>query len=185
VTRQRLRPAHTPEELARIYAVPHNHAQWSDHILRVDTTVKFGTEVFGALSLGADLSCGSGAILRGLPVARRIFGDFAPGYQYTGPLEETLEQIPDVDLYVCCETLEHVDDPDAVLKQIRAKSAALLLSTPIDAWDDTNEEHYFAWSSADLVEMLAATGWDLVDYMELDFRALSPSHYNFAIVAAR
>lgn len=185
MTRQRLRPAHTPEALSRIYAIPHNHAQWSDHIMRVDTTVKFGAEAFGALSLGADLSCGSGAILRGLPVARRIFGDFAPGYQYTGPLEETLEQIPDVDLYVCTESIEHVDDPDAVLKQIRAKSGALLLSTPIDAWDDANEEHYWAWSMADLEEMLAATGWDVVDYMELDFRGCGPHFYNFAIIGCR
>lgn len=185
MTRKRLRPAHSPEDLARIYATPHNHTRWDDHVMRVDHTVNFAVEVIGTAGLAADLSCGSGAILAGLPVARRIFGDLAPGYEYTGALEQTLEQIPDVDLYVCCETLEHVDDPGVVLKQVRAKASMLLLSTPIEAWDDTNVEHYWAWDRGGVEELLADADWGVMDFMELDFRGCGTQFYCFGIWACR
>jgi hypothetical protein len=187
VTRQRIRPAHTPEELARIYATPHDHRRWRDHHLRVAMTIEVARWLAedNAVRSAADLSCGNGAILSALPAASRHFGDFAPGYDLTGPIEDTIEQIPDVDLYVCSETLEHLDDPDKVLKAIRAKTRTLVLSTPVDAWDDTNPEHYWAWSRADVEEMLAAAGFEPVVYSALDFRALGPYYYQFGIWGLR
>jgi hypothetical protein len=171
VTRIRLRPAHSPDELARIYARPHDHTQWSDHLLRVAVTAQFAHQLTGRVARVADLSCGDGAILKALDVGQRYLGDYASGHDYTGPIEATIEQIPDVDLFVCCETLEHLDDPDLVLKAIRAKARRLVVSTPVDAFDDTNPEHYWAWSRAAVEEMLSAAGFDPAVYLALDFRA--------------
>jgi hypothetical protein len=169
--RKRLRPAHTPEQLAQIYATPHDHTQWPDHIARVDATIAIAKALAGGtLDSAADLSCGSGAVLGALNVRRLHLGDYARGYEYVGPNEETIEAIPEVDMFVCTETLEHLDDPDAVLKAIRAKARMLVLSTPVDAWDDDNIEHYWAWSQADVEEMLAAAGFTVAGYAELDFR---------------
>jgi hypothetical protein len=171
--RQRLRPAHTPEQLARIYARPHDHRRWPDHHLRVDATIALARWMAGGtVGRAADLSCGNGAVLAAIDAEVKVFGDFAPGHEVTGPLEDTLEQLEPVDLYVCAETLEHLDDPDKVLVQIRGKARGLVLSTPVDAWDDDNEEHYWSWSRADVEGMLTGAGFRLGVYSAVDFRPL-------------
>lgn len=175
--RQRLRPAYSDTDLARIYAVPHDHTQWVDHRLRVAMTVLVARSVDRGATTGADLSCGDGAILRALNLRERHFGDYAPGHRYTGPVEKTLAEIPDVHLFVCTETLEHLDDPDGVLKQVRDKTQRLVLSTPVDAWDDTNLEHYWAWDREAVEAMLTGAGFQVVVYAELDCR---PSEGDYA-----
>lgn len=173
MNRQRLRPAYGPEELARIYATPHDHRRWRDHHLRVNATIEVARWMcvtMGGVETAADLSCGNGAILSAIPAHDRHFGDYAPGYAYTGPIEQTIEQIPPVDLFVCSETIEHLDDPDVVLKSIREKTRWLVLSTPVDAWDDDNLEHYWAWSRDGVEEMLTAANLTPVVYSTLDFR---------------
>lgn len=168
--RARLRPAYSPERLAEIYAVPHDHTKWSDHKVRVAVTVQLAHALSGRVESAADLSCGDGAVLGSLRAQRKHLGDLAPGYEYNGPLEQTLQRLPNVDLYVCCETLEHVDDPDLVLKAIRETTRDLVLSTPVDAWGDRNPEHYWAWSRADVEGMLTAAGFEVAVYNELDLR---------------
>lgn len=127
----------------------------------------------GSLTL-ADLSCGNAAVLTGIekrfPVqsVSLITGDIAPGWTYEGPIEETILQIPQSDLFVCAETLEHLDDPDSVLKAIREKARALVLSTPVWSWDDTNGQHLWAWSVGDILLMLEAVNWRCIEYSEVD-----------------
>ncbi len=184
--RKRLRPAHPPEDLARIYATPHNHAQWHDHVLRIEATIDVARKlVDGPVRSAADLSCGSAAVLKALDVELLHLGDYAPGYEYTGPIEETIHQIPPVDLFVCTETIEHVDDPDRVLRDIRAKTQMLVLSTPVDNWDDTNVEHYHAWDEAGVEEMLTAAGFEIEVHLLLDFRPHGPEYYCFSIIGCR
>lgn len=173
MTRQRLRPPHSAADLARIYATPHDHRRWRDHHLRVDVTIQVARWMaYGDVTSAADLSCGNGAILGALPVRTRIYGDFAPGYDLTGPIEETVEQLPKVDLFICSETLEHLADPDKVLTQIRARTSRLVLSTPVGAWDDDNPEHYWAWDHEEVCGMLRAAGFLKSVYCEVDFRAM-------------
>lgn len=174
--RVQLREPWSDDELARMYAKPHDHRGWGDHILRVDATIKAGLELVGdGVSTAADLSCGSGAILDAMPAAVKFYGDLAPGYEFTGPLDDTIQQIPDVDLFISTETIEHLPNPDATLKAIGAKARMLLLSTPIDAWDDGNLEHYWAWDRAAVEAMLTAAGFRVLTY-----RYIWPS-YKFGI----
>ncbi len=174
--RERLRPAMSAGELAEMYAVPHDHHRWGDHEIRVNATILAGLKLCGPGVLSAaDLSCGNGSILSAMPAALRYFGDLAPGYHITGPIEQTVGQLPDVDLVVCCETIEHLDDPDVVLKAIRDKTSLLLLSTPVDAWDDGNEEHYWAWDREAVEDMLDDAGFSVIEYAEV-----APS-YRFGI----
>jgi hypothetical protein len=182
--RQRVRPVWTPDELARIYAKPHDHTAFHDHKLRVAATIQIGKWLAPAMNSAADLSCGNGAILYGLNAFERVFGDYAPGWSLTGPIEETIDQIEPVDMFVCSETIEHLDDPDAVLAKIRAKTKVLLLSTPVDAWDDANLEHYWAWSRTDVEEMLAVAGFKSVVFSEVDFRPCGMV-YSFGIWGCR
>lgn len=176
----RLRPAHTPDELARIYETPHQHSKWADHLVRVAVTAQFAHSLAGHVGTAADLSCGDATIINALDVGTRYRGDFAPGYPITGPIDETIEQIPVVDLFVCCETLEHLDDPRLTLKRIRGKTRALVLSTPVDAFQDTNLEHYWAWSRQGVEEMLTAAVFETIVYTAIDFRP-SGAEYQFGV----
>jgi hypothetical protein len=156
--RIRLRPAHTWDRLREICAEPHAHAFWPDHRLRVAQTIALIREL-GIPDVIADLSCGDAAIGRALAPQQLILGDFAPGYEICGPIEETIQQIPHVGLFICSETIEHLDDPDEVLRQIRLRADTLALSTPIGEVTDSNDQHYWGWDTDGVHAMLTAAGW--------------------------
>jgi hypothetical protein len=169
--RTRLRPTYSDEDLAAIYAAPHRHDQWVDHLVRVQATLALGPWLRsrGATSV-ADLSCGDATIARGLGMEHVLLGDYAPGYPFSGPLERNLDLIDHHDVYGCSETIEHLDDPDLALRKIRAKADHLILSTPIDETvEDGNPEHYWGWGVEDMREMLVAAGFDPQVEMVLRF----------------
>lgn len=171
--RRRLRPTPELQQLMEMYPKPHRHDEWVDHRLRVAVTIEVARWMANITGRGraADLSCGDGAVLNALPeFTQRFYGDFAPGYGTAGPIENTIDDIPSVDLFVNTETLEHVDDPDRVLSLIRGKTRGLVLSTPVDAWQDDNEEHLWAWSRKGVEEMLHRAGFTPVVYTAVDLR---------------
>lgn len=168
---KQLRPFHSPEYLAEMYAQPHNHHIFGrGHFIRVELTKVLFQELCDRVNAtsGADLSCGNGDIIKSKPLTNCYLGDFAPGYQFTGPLENTIKQIPNVDIYVCSETLEHVEDPQDVLVKIRSKSRSLVLTTPIEKWDDSLAEHYWAWDREGIEELLTNAGWRVMTYVSFD-----------------
>lgn len=168
---KQLRPFYTPDELKEIYAEPHNHHLYGrGHYIRVELTKVLLRELcmLKEAETGADMSCGNGDILTSYPLATTYLGDFAEGYQYTGPLEETLKQIPRVDVYVCSETLEHVEKPQKVLGQIRGKSKSLVLTTPLEKWNDSQADHYWAWDREGIEELLTNAGWEVVNFVMFD-----------------
>lgn len=164
------------EELARLYATPHQHAQWVDHRIRVDVSAVLAAHVLQGPGVIVDLSCGDAAIAKRLgnyyPGCRLILGDYAPGYEQQGPIEETLAAVglEQADLWILSETLEHLDDPDAVLRDIRLRTRRLLLSTPEDEADDSNLEHLWSWSAEDIEAMLEKAGFKPLLYNGLDLR---------------
>jgi hypothetical protein len=163
----RLRPKHSDDALKQIYATPHEHTAWQDHIIRVNRTLEIAKTI-NDIKTAADLSAGDAFIINGLDLEQRFIGDFAPQYEFTGAIEETIEQIPDVDLFICSETLEHLDDPIAVLKQIRQKTKYLVLTTPHAKFNDVNEEHYWAWDKDGIAELLTDAGFETVSFELLD-----------------
>lgn len=180
MTRTRLRPAHTPAQLAQIYPTPHDHTRWRDHHVRVDATIALARGIENVQSV-ADLSCGDAAIATAIGAPTTILGDYAPRYTHTGPLEDTIHTIPAVDLYVCSETIEHLDDPDTALGLIRGKTKQLLLTTPIGNHGDTNIEHYWAWDRTDVEQMLTAAGFTTQATLMLDMRPAPWSPYCFGM----
>jgi ABC-type transport system substrate-binding protein len=175
---KRLRPKWSDAKLKKIYATPHDHTAWQDHILRVNKTLEIAQSIDGVKS-AADLSAGDASIIIALGLSETYIGDYAPRYEYTGPIEQTIEQIPDVDLYICSETLEHLDNPIAVLKQIRAKTKYLLLTTPHAKFNDVNEEHYWAWDKDGIAELLAEAGFETVSFELLELE--NDYYYDYQI----
>jgi 2-polyprenyl-3-methyl-5-hydroxy-6-metoxy-1,4-benzoquinol methylase len=175
--RERLRPAYTPEHLASLYEPGYDHTIWRDHRARVQSTIEFVLANVEDITSIADLSAGDGAIP--LTVAQQTgvtdvrLGDMSPAwidYQHHGPLEDTLKELEPVDLYVCSETLEHLDDPDTVLARIRSTAKRLIISTPCDETLE-NQEHYWRWSASDVCKMLEDAGWQPYAYTFLEYQA--------------
>lgn len=186
---ERVRPTHSDEVLAEIYSEPHDHRRYGHgHHLRVEATkvmAKWMRDAFELASV-ADLSCGNGeiALSLGFKPGDYHLGDYAPGHGYTGPLERTLALIPEVDLYICSETIEHLDDPRRALFQMRDVASHLVLSTPIGAWGDGNLEHYWAWDRSGVESLFTLVGWTPVMHMTVDSTVLGES-YEYGIWGCR
>jgi hypothetical protein len=186
--RRRLREMPSEGELAALYASPHDHLRWADHRVRVDVTVAL-TNAWLSLTVPpcsvGDLSCGDAAIPRRIhgagrpaedgphgPPSNLHLGDLAAGYAYTGPIEVTIREVPNLDVFVCCETIEHLDNPDVVLEGIRAKASRLVLSTPYDEQGKSNPEHLWSWNEQDVAQLLLAVGWHPQVLNLLDLRPM-------------
>lgn len=156
--RVRLREKYSDDKLREIYAAPHSHDYWYDHRVRVQASIGL-IKAYLPLQSVADLSAGDATIINALDIPEKHIGDYAPGYQYRGAIEDTIYQIPKVDLFICSETLEHLDNPDGALMDIRNKTKWLLLTTPIGENDNRNPEHYWGWDEDGVYEMLTRAGF--------------------------
>lgn len=171
--RTRLRPMPDRAALDRMYAAPHQHTVWAEHRVRVDVMGGLAHHLVPERGTVADLSCGDGAIAKRLAASHQatiVLGDYAPGYPIHGPIEETIDQIDTVDLFICSETVEHLDDPDTVLRSIRSRTDRLLLSTPDGEDNDQNPEHVWAWDADAMKGMLRNAGFMPEFFLALDTR---------------
>lgn len=168
---KQLRQFHNNEILAQIYAKPHDHKIYGrGHDVRVEVTkniVRDAIAMTNAKSI-ADLSCGNADIVKSTGIQNAFLGDYAPTYPLVGSIEKTIVEIPKVDIYVCSESLEHMEDPSQILRLIRDKAKYLVLSTPIENWEDTNAEHYWSWDRQGVEELLNESGWTSNIFLYLD-----------------
>lgn len=188
------------------YPEGYQHAVWPDHVERIAATVSFAApwlDYYNITSL-ADLSAGDGALVRGLlamapRVHRAYVGDLNPGPELSQgwnpakswvwvnqdptPLLSGMDQLDQhrkgeaVDLMVCSETLEHLDDPDAYLTRARFSARSILVTTPENETADDNAEHYWGWDSEAVSSMLHTAGWNTVDHKV--FQPLTAQTYRF------
>ena len=79
---------------------------------------------------------------------------------FSAPAAYSMMQLLMADLFICSETVEHLDDPDTVLKHIRKRCRALVLSTPLAEFTPVNPEHYWGWDHDGVREMLTAAEWE-------------------------
>lgn len=175
-------------EQAQQPATVQQHATSPDHLLRLQTTLSAAQWLAGGrMRRAADLSAGDGWLLRRIDAGDRYFGDAAAttGGWFRGPIETTVDYIPKVDLFLLCETLEHLDDPAGALDAIRPKTERLVLSTPLEAWQDDNPEHLWAWDRTGVESLLADAGFMLQARLVSDARPSSRLSYKFGIWLCR
>lgn len=180
------------------YDTPYDHTRWDDHRERVKWTIRelvlFTNRVWGSDTeiSAADLTCGDAAVMRGL-VRERVghvhttIGDivYNPNLacDVVGPIEETIiKTVPPQgwDLFICTETLEHLDMPDVVLKMLRGRTRSLLVTTPIGEWDDGNWEHVWGWDVDGVDEMLNSAG-----FIVAKFATMNAGHYTHGLWGCR
>jgi len=183
------------------YQVARNNAEWPDHVLRANVT--------GALIASTaptdviDPACGDGSIVMAAHHLRAI--QHATLFDISGPSVEILrerqqnrrnEDIPEdwrierssiedalgdgsYDLIVLTEILEHLEDPDAILRLARQRAIRLVASSPEmrPGQIDDNPEHLWMFDGEGYEEMLRTAGWTGVQKTHLAFRSM----YNFQI----
>lgn len=172
--RWKLREPHDDADLALVYDHQYDHTRWEDHKRRITYTRDFVDNaiwMWGGIHTVADLSCGDGAITKKLVEAGFdvTLGDFHPGWPIQGKIEDTIETIPNVDLFICSETLEHVKDPDGLMHAIRAKAKYAIFSTPANERVQDNPEHYWGWTVSGINTMLSSAGWHPVLHYVANF----------------
>lgn len=203
--RVQLRPFYTEEQLAQVYDHPYDHRRWEDHIFRIEHTICFVADLIQERKLqggsAIDLSCGDGAVLRELRRTGLVntveLGDRVPADHLTvvGPIEETIKNFqpqtivrccgkPGVnryfDLFICTETLEHIQDPDELLLAIRLTANYAIFTTPVGEFNDGNPEHYWGWDAEALREMLTTAG-----FIILAHEIVPTSYYTYQFWAVK
>ncbi len=155
------------------------HLEQEFHVPRLELAAQFVAEAL--LSEGkftvSDLGCGDGGLLS---LITRPGGVIAWGYDFcpansAGWAErgvkahqrdvfgEDADSIVYGDVSVMTEVLEHLADPHGALRLVRARSRALVCSSP---WNERpgmhSPEHAWAWDQAGYREMIEAAGWTVV-----------------------
>lgn len=113
-------------------------------------------------------------------IPRDALKDYAKGYALVGSIEQTIDHVRTADLFICSETLEHVSNPEKLLKRVANPARYLLVTTPIDAWEDTNDEHIWAWGKKDVENMCRKAGYQVSDFTNVDSREYGEP-YNYGI----
>jgi 2-polyprenyl-3-methyl-5-hydroxy-6-metoxy-1,4-benzoquinol methylase len=197
----RLRANYSDEELQRLYSPLYEPEKFQDHRLRLPTTstlLSWAIDRHG-LSTIADLACGNGAVvitalkncahkpqtvhLGDLSkenidhvTTLKKYGQYGMGTKVIikqGKVENTIDSIEKVDIFVMSEILEHVDQPSELLKKVREKTRYLLLSTPStedNGSRDFNIEHLWSWNRTDILEMLLGAGFEPQIEEKLSFK---------------
>ena len=167
---------------------PHPHlANCPDFWVYWGIQIEFGKGI-GKVESIADLSAGDARITRALArhsLVEPILGDIAPGYSIQGDLHHTVHYIPHVELFVCTNTLEHLEDPDADVAQIREKADKLFTSASLEEVSDEEGDHYWEWDRTGVEELLTKVGWEISAYCELDMTPFWYPHSKFGMWACR
>ena len=143
------------------------------HHQRDHATIRIGQNIKPDPETIVDLSAGGGKIAKEIG---RYFGvepflsdlSYKYGYAMHGPMEDVIEHIPDWDLWINTETVEHLEDPDYILRRGREKAKRMLLSTPtLEKVERQAEGHLWVWDRAGVERMCVAAGWRPVHFEQI------------------
>jgi 2-polyprenyl-3-methyl-5-hydroxy-6-metoxy-1,4-benzoquinol methylase len=93
-----------------------------------------------------------------------------------------INESPAHDIVILSEVLEHLEDPDAVLRAARQTAKTLIASSPImrTGQSDTNPEHLWMFDGPGYRRMIEDAGWKISHSAILRF----PTMYDFQIWVA-
>ena len=180
------------------YQVERHNEQWPDHVARTNVTA--GLIAWLKPSVVLDPACGDGSLALAanhIHNFRAILGDLSQpnigyvsgrgGMDWTYSVDDALHTIvrqKGVDVTILTEILEHVEDPDAILRAAREVSTYLVASSPEmrPGQVDTNHEHLWMFDGDGSLEMLQRAGWNPISKTHLGFPFLE---YDFGIWVCR
>jgi len=178
------------------YQVVHRSDLIRDHVHRALLTAS--TIALSLPETVCDPACGDGHILdiayRLHPFGMTYLSDISapaiaglspsfPHVKRVADIYEGIEASPLVDLIVLTESLEHMEDPDAILRLARKHARKLVASSPLihESRTDTNPEHIWQWDAIGYQEMLEQAGWNPDTFAA--FKVI-PTYYEFQLWSA-
>jgi 2-polyprenyl-3-methyl-5-hydroxy-6-metoxy-1,4-benzoquinol methylase len=176
VTKRRLRDGTSVD-----YQVIRDNFVWADHVLRLLATA--GAVAWLKPSTVLDPACGDASIVEHAhalypiehaylyDISRPQIANLKPTMSHTkGALDIFELQWPTVDVVILTEILEHVEEPELLVRRARDAGKYLVASSPIDeSVDVNNHEHLWAWGVYGYRDMLVAEGWKPKAYTEVAF----------------
>ena len=182
------------------YNIGRSNNDWPDHQLRALVTgaaiawIKPKSVIDpacgdGTVVLAADLLSGiervwlsdiSGPNI--LDLVKRLDGRHPSWSISKTPLEQAMEIAGQFDVIVLTEILEHLEDPDGLLRQAAKMARFLVASSPQmrDQQVDDNPEHLWMFDADGYRGLLGANRWQAIQHTELNF----PYQYDFQIWVA-
>jgi hypothetical protein len=154
---RKFRRFYTQDQLAEIYAHAYDSTRWPEHVERIKQTIAYGQRLIDTHSLKtcADFSAGDRSVTGGFHNLEQL--ETSDGHI----LEDLAGMSEPVDLFVCTETIEHLEAPWTVLEAIAEKTKWLILSTPLDEDPGIgNHEHYWSFDDVDINWLLAQSGFE-------------------------
>ena len=159
---KKLRPFYPADQLQAMYGGVYDPNRWPEHTLRLQRTGEIVQELVNRHDLRsiADFSCGDGSIVHGLKMfhdASFLMTDVGKG---DPPIEDQVLTMPFTDLFICTETIEHLEAPWTVLEYAAMRARYVVLSTPLD--EDPaigNYEHYWSFTQWDVATLLHQSGF--------------------------
>lgn len=183
---KKLRPFWSADKLRELYAHEHNPDAWPEHGARIARTIEIAQDVINREDVRniADYSCGSCRIIDGLKMWNAASYDISDVQRGDPSIEERVLTMPYTDLFLCTETIEHLESPWTVLEYIAMRTKWLVLSTPLDEDPNIgNYEHYWSFTQWDIATILDQSG-----FIDCKFEALGPMPgwtYTYQIWTAR
>lgn len=181
------------------YQTKRDNSAWPDHVAR--TYVTAGLIAWLRPESVLDPACGDGSIVLAAdhisPISKmtlcdisgpnidRLFERVRPGLSVReADVHESLLHDGKVELVVLTEILEHLPDPDMVLRLAHDKGTLLIASSPVmrSSQKDDNPEHLWQFDEEGYRAMLVDAGWRPAQKTILAFPELT---YDFQIWACR
>jgi len=163
------------------------HWEQSIHRARLEKAAEFVTAAsrsaigdrFGGIVKVVDLGCGDGGLVAHLDENHSAWMacvgyDFQPsnqdGWEERGLTHCTFqfnfvanwELVIDADVYVMTECLEHLTDPHAAVRRVRAREARLVASSPwTEHYESHDECHAWAWDFEGYGQLVTDAGFKI------------------------
>lgn len=180
-----MRQRYNRDGLVDYTAVQRSNASWTDHVFRTNVTAGLVASLHPASAM--DPACGDGSILLAAAKLTHIpalfLGDISvPNIEgissgdgiitNCGDILDSFEKFPKTNVVVLTEILEHLPDPDLIVREARAKGDILVASSPlIEANErDDNPEHLWGFDEQGYADLLIDNGWQPIVRSKLLFR---------------
>jgi len=156
------------------------HLEQPNHRPRMDLALQLALNARGDYYV--DLGCGDGGMLQMLKSTgvQAIGFDFQPS-NVAGWVERGVEayavnfvedwgiEVPDADVYMITEVLEHLADPHTMVHLIRERDAQIVASSPHDEHAGSHDEcHAWAWDVEGYAKMMTDAGFTVVEHVTVD-----------------
>jgi hypothetical protein len=156
---RKLRRFMDAEELKSCYGKHYDPTVWPEHMKRIEATKAFIQRLVDdqGLKTAADYSAGGTPLMASVANLELLE---TSDYSLSGrDIIDEVRRMEPVDLYVCTETIEHLECPWTLIEEVARKTRWLVLSTPLDEpWGSGNWEHYWGFTLDDVRTMLEQSG---------------------------